>query len=215
MRLSIDEIKASYTEEDKERSKKDPWAYSVMRPISPYIAYPLIKWGITANQVTLFALVVGLIGCAHLTYGTYLTIIIGAVLVNTHGLADYVDGTIAKATNTITPYGARIDGISYLVMVGLLFICIGIGLHNPIYLVLGFIASYTRIARFAVSYQAQLPHEPSRPNILFRWGMVVITARDPLLLVCALTNALGFFLVLYAVANTCELGVILIRLFKK
>jgi len=132
-----------------------------------------------------------------------------------NGLLDYVDGDVARATNQVDEYGARWDGINYLVITGLLFMCVGFGLGGFPYLLLGVGASFVRIFRFAVTYQARLPASSSNSGILTRIGMAVIGAREPLLLVCAVTNTLGLFLMFYFVINVCELSMILVGLSSK
>lgn len=212
--MTLNEVRASYTGEKLESGIKDPWAHHVARPISFYIAWLLIRCRVTANSVTLVGLALGMAGCASLASGGYWAMIAGAVLVNIYGLLDYVDGDIARATKTESKYGARIDGLSYLVVTGLLFIAVGIGLRDPLYLWLGLAASYVRIFRYAVSYQSGLPSEGPQPNVLVRLGIIAITLREPLLLVCAITGTLHWFLVFYAVVHLGELGVILVRVFK-
>lgn len=214
--MNLEEIKAAYNEEERERARKDPWVYYVLRPISPYMAYPLIKWKISANQVTFVGLGVGLGGCGLLAFGHWM---LGAILVNLYAISDCVDGTIARATGTTSKYGARIDGTAYMIILALLFTCVGIGLYLQTgiltYLLLGMVASFIRMLRYAISFQAQLPHEGGKPNILIRLGMIAITIRDPLLLISALTGALGYFVAFYVLVHSCELLVILSKIAVK
>ena len=211
--MKLDEIKASYTGDKRNAGKKDPWAHFVLRPLSFYVAYPLINRGISANQVTFASLTSGLIGCAFLSLGFYWAVVIGAGIINIYALLDYVDGDIARATKTVTKYGAAIDGTSYMIVTSLLFIVIRIGLHNPLYLILGFTASLIRILRYAITFQAKLSstNNLSRVYIL---GVMAITSRDPVLFVCAIAGLLPVFLIFYVFANACELGAILVLLFR-
>lgn len=210
--LNLADIRASYTEGKREDARKDPWAHYVARPVSFYIALPLANWGVKPVNLVFTGLIIGLGGCFLLSLGHYWTIVLGATLVNINGLLDYVDGDVARATNTVDEYGARWDGINYLTITGLLFMCVGFGLGGFSYLLLGAGASFVRIFRFAVTYQAQLPASPSKPNILTRFGMAVIGVREPLLLMCAISNTLGLFLVFYFVVNVCELSAVLSKL---
>ena len=224
--MKLSEVKASYTKQKKEDGKKDPWANYIARPLSFYPAWLCIKLGITANQVTILGLLMGLIGCAYLGFGEF---IVGAILINLYGLADYIDGAIARATHTESNRGNILDGASYLLIASLLPIALGIGLYFNtetiltlpliLYLILGVIGAHSRIQRYALTYQAQLPSEPStgKRGILdlpIKVGMILLTLREPLLLICAITKSLDLFLILFALLGTLELSVILIKLFR-
>lgn len=211
--MKLDEIKASYTGDKKESGKKDPWAHFILRPLSFYVACPLINRGISANQVTFLSLASGLVGCAFLALGFYWAVVLGAVIINIYELLDYVDGDIARATNTTTQYGAAIDGTSYMIITSLLFVAIGIGLHNPLYLTLGLAASLIRMLRYAITFQAKLVL-PNKLNKIHTLGVLAITSRDPLLLICALANLLPWFLIFYVVINASELCAILVILIR-
>lgn len=211
--LSLADIKASYTEVKKEEAKKDPWAYYIARPISFYLTYWLIKMGVVTPVHVVFAgLGIGMVGCAFLMLGNYWAVILGAVLVNVHGLLDYVDGNVARTLNKVDKYGARMDGVSYLIITTLIFTSVGIGTG---YVALGLTAALLRLLRYAITYQHNLPGEPLKTNMLYRVGMVAITVREPLLLVCALTGTLYWFLAFYVVVHMGELGVILVKVFKR
>ena len=210
--MKLRDIRASYTNQKREDAKKDPWAHYVARPLSFYPAWLCIRLGISANTVTLSGLMIGLAGCMVFMFGQ---LIWGAVLVNIYGLMDYVDGDIARATKTQSTYGARLDGLSYLVITGVLFISIGIGLGEQSLIAVGFFASYTRILRYAISCQANLPSESGKPNIIYRIGMAIIGIREPLLLVCAIVGYLDIFICFYLAVHICELFVIVNKVVAK
>ena len=210
--MKLKEVKASYTADKKADAQKDPWAHFVARPISYYPAWLCIKLGISANVVTIVGLLIGISGCALMAYGY---MIWGAVLVNLYGLSDYIDGDIARATKTQSKYGARIDGLSYLVITALVFVCVGIGSGVHIILMIGIAASFIRIFRYAITYQADVPSESGKPSLIIRAGMAVIGAREPLLLVAAITGYLGIFVVFYAIANSAELLMIMIKILHR
>lgn len=212
---TLREIKGSYSGERRESGIKDPWAHYVARPLSFYIAWPLIKLRMSANTVTAAGLVLGVAGCALLAHGSYWGAVIGAVLVNLYGLSDYVDGAIARATNTTSEYGARIDGASYLIVLALLFVAVGAGLDGSAWLMIGIAASYIRVFRYAITYQHNIGGEGQNTNMFYRLGMIAITLREPLLLVCALAGVLHVFLVFYLAVNSLELGVVMVRAFRR
>lgn len=210
--MNLKEVKASYTADKIADAQKDPWAHYVARPLSFYPAWLCIKLGLSANSVTTAGFVIGAMGCVLFAYGH---LIWGAVLVNIYGLLDYADGDIARATNTQSDYGARLDGFSYLVITAALFVFVGIGLNSQILLVFGVAASFIRIFRFALSYQAQITAESGKPHIIIRMGMAIIGVREPLLLICAVAGYLEIFIYFYFVVNLCELVVVMQKVLKK
>jgi len=207
--MNLNDIRASYAGEKMQEGKKDPWAHYVARPLSFYISLWCVKMGVKANGVTFVSLGFGLAGCSFLVYGWH---IVGAVLINICGLLDYADGNIARATGNVTEYGKRIDGASYLIITSLLFTCVGIGIGYP---AMGLAVALIRILRYAITYQHNLRGESAKTNIFYKAGMFAITLRDPLLLVCVISGMLYWFLVFYAVVHLGELGIMLIRAFKK
>lgn len=210
--MNLSEVKASYTAGKRADALKDPWAHYVARPLSFYPAWLCIKLGISANIVTIIGLSLGLAGCIGFAYGH---MIWGAILVNVYGLLDYVDGDIARATKMQSDYGARLDGFSYMAIVAVLFVCVGIGLNNPQVLVFGVVASFIRTFRYAITYQAQVQSQGGKPNIFIRLGMATIGAREPLLLVCAISGHLDYFLYFYCAVNFCELLVVIPKVLRK
>lgn len=209
--MNLNAVKESYTVDKREDARKDPWAHYVARPLSFYPAWLCIKMGISANSVTIAGLLIGIGGCGLMAFGF---LVWGAVMVNIYGMMDYVDGDIARATNTQSEYGGRLDGLGYLVMTATLFISVGIGLNSMLLVALGTIASFTRIFRYAVSYQANLSPESGSPNILVRAGMAIIAIRDPLLLACAIAGCLDMFIYFYVVVNAGELLMVLSKVIK-
>ena len=210
--MKISEVKASYTAQKREDARKDPWAHYIIRPISFYPAWLCIQLGISANVVTLVGLTIGLAGCGLFLNGNMLW---GAILVNIFGLSDYVDGDIARATKTQSEYGGRIDGLCYLLMTGVVFICIGVGLQEPLLVIAGVVASYTRIFRYAITYQAKLPQEMGSPSLPIRIGMAAIGAREPMMLLCAIFGRSDIFLYFFAVVNFCEFVMILKKVVRR
>ncbi len=210
--MKLSEVKASYTVDKIADAQKDPWAHYVARPLSYYPAWLCIKLGISANATTIVGLLIGISGCALMAYGYMMW---GAILVNLYGLSDYVDGDIARATKTQSEYGGRLDGLSYLVITAFLFMSIGIGLNSPNVVMLGVGASFIRIFRFAITYQAQIPSESGKSNLLIRAGMAIIGVREPLLLICAIAGYLDIFIYFYFVINTLELLAVMLKIVRR
>jgi phosphatidylglycerophosphate synthase len=123
------------TEKKRESDRQAAYVFFVARPVSFYIAYVFLNLGISANQVTVIAVIVGLLGCILLASGLYWWAIIGGVLVNLWLVLDCVDGEIARYKahfGQISPIGAYIDSLNADIMYGALFISIGIGVYNSV-----------------------------------------------------------------------------------
>lgn len=219
MRITIREVKASYTADKREDARKDPWAHYVMRPLSFYVTYLLIRLGVVVPvRVVFVGMAIGLLGCVSFALGYlgyYWTMVLGAILININGLLDYVDGDMARTLNKVDEYGGRMDGLNYLLITGFLFISIGIGIHNMPWLFIGFMASFIRTLRFAITYQSQIASEEGKPNIVYRVGMATIGMREPLLLFCAIFGYLEIFLCFYAIVNIGEFFAVYWKVVKR
>ena len=106
------------------------WGYFVLRRASYYLAWLCLKLGISANAVTYFAFTIGFTGCIFLAFGSYGGMIVGALLVNICALLDYVDGNVARGSNSSGSYGKFLDSLGDFTISVLLFMSIGVGTFN-------------------------------------------------------------------------------------
>lgn len=125
--LTINDIRSTYSEEKKALDKRNLLGYFVLRKISFYLSWVFIKFGISANKVTAISMIIGCIGCILLAFGSYSGMIVAALILNIWTLLEFVDGTVARATNSTSNYGMFIDDLNACVMSGLLFIATGVG----------------------------------------------------------------------------------------
>jgi len=128
--ITINDIRSKFPEEKRRLDRDNPWLYFVMRPISFYPTWLFLKLGISANQTTYIGLIIGVIGCIFLAFGSHWAPIVGAALINIGYLFDVVDGNVARYTNSCSKYGQYIDGMATYIMVPLTFIAVGIGVFN-------------------------------------------------------------------------------------
>lgn len=151
--------------------KDNPWIYFVVRPVSFYPTWLFLRLGISANQTTLIGLIVGIIGCVFLAFGSYWSVITGAALVNIAFLLDVMDGNVARYSSSSTRYGDYLDRMASAIIIPLMFIAVGVGVFNypdpylnslsqsflgvdvdrNIYLVLGLLIALLNIFSFLVS----------------------------------------------------------------
>lgn len=108
------------------------------RKISIYLTRILLFTPITANQVTILGLIIGIISAFFFSGGNYL---IGAFLFMFAILLDFSDGEIARYRNNPTIKGVFLDIISHYIIDPLMFLGISIGVFkemlDPSVLVLG------------------------------------------------------------------------------
>ncbi|TKJ20182.1 MAG: hypothetical protein CEE43_13390 [Promethearchaeota archaeon Loki_b32] len=130
-----------------ERTKrKKAWWHSPAHFISPFITWILVKTPITANFVTVFGIVIGLIGLLLIGLGSNFFIILGFILLYLYYLSDEVDGEIARYKKQISLRGIYYDEIGHLIFLGWFFFAIGYSIYNIntefLYIILGAVASY-------------------------------------------------------------------------
>lgn len=96
-------VLAAYPPEKRQWDWIYPWIGGVLRPASFVITVPLMRLGVTANQVTALSGVVGLLGCGSLAWGTPGALLWGGVCVTLLNLLDCVDGNLARLRPTSGP----------------------------------------------------------------------------------------------------------------
>ena len=130
-----------------ERTKrKKAWWHSPAHFISPYITWILVKTPITANFVTVFGIIIGLIGLLLIGIGNHFFIILGFILLYLYQISDEVDGEIARYKKQISLRGIYYDEIGHLTILGCFFFAFGYSIYNIntkfLYIILGAVASY-------------------------------------------------------------------------
>lgn len=130
--FTIDEIRSKYTQEKQSLHRENLWGYFVLLKASYYPTWLFLKLDISANRVTISAIVIGCIGCLLLAFGWYWSVVVGALLINTAALFDYIDGNIARFTNSCSKLGGYLDTLQGYIITALLPLGIGIGLfYHP------------------------------------------------------------------------------------
>jgi phosphatidylglycerophosphate synthase len=164
MKVTIKEIKQKYLEK-KSYEKKYLWTYHVRRPLSYYIAWCLLRLGITANNVTLSYLLVGIMGCILLSTGNHLYFVVGALLVEFSNILDSVDGHIARFTGPSYVGYILDDWSGEIVHVSSMF-SLGIGLSkmSPVSMYISILPVIREDAFLYVGFLAAL-------SALFAWSV--------------------------------------------
>lgn len=87
----------------------DTHARKVFNPIFSKIARLMIYIGLSANQITFIAFVIGILSAVSLYFNRYL---LSFLLLWLSGLFDAVDGEVARQTNKKSLIGAQLDIVS-------------------------------------------------------------------------------------------------------
>ena len=100
-----------------------------LRPISFYVTYVLLKFKLTANQVTILSLFLGLCGMACFITGERFLFSLAVIFYLLSLILDFADGNIARTTDTATYYGKFLDGAVNAVIEIILPVSIAIGFY--------------------------------------------------------------------------------------
>lgn len=112
------------------KKKKDPVLSRIFyRPVSFYLASLATKMKLTANTVSYYSAVIGIIACLLFLIDHIAFKITGALLINLWLILDCTDGNIARSVKR-QPYGEFADGISSYILVGLMCTTIGFSVYQ-------------------------------------------------------------------------------------
>jgi len=126
-RQAFDEILTHYRSSKKmENDRKVFCHFRIYRPISWPLTVFSVKSGITANQMTLFRMILILVTCAVLSVGDSFNLRFGALMFFVCVCLDFVDGNIARLFESSNLFGKLIDGfVDSLTRLIFLFIALG------------------------------------------------------------------------------------------
>lgn len=98
------------------------------RPLAFLFVKMIYKTNLTPNQVTLAAMIVGLIGGVFFMFNTHSAFVIAGLLLISYDVLDCADGMLARLKKNGTPAGRILDGMADYVVTIFAYIAIGIGL---------------------------------------------------------------------------------------
>ncbi len=133
------------------KRKKDPILCRIFyRPVSFWIASIAANLGISANTVSYFSGIIGIIACLCFVPPIWELHIIGALLINSWLILDATDGNLARSVKS-QPFGEFADGISSYILVSLMCTMMGLSVYyeggawidagNPWIIFIGAVAS--------------------------------------------------------------------------
>jgi len=135
MKVNLQEILATYTDEKRESEKEEIWTYYVIRPLSWHPARWFVNAGISANKITVLSIVFVLIAAVLLTTSNLTAALWGAASLFIWGVLDCADGTVArfkKKTNSQGKYlGEFLDAAGAYAVYGLILPALGLYAVQP------------------------------------------------------------------------------------
>ena len=127
-----------------EEARIYPYMGHVLRKITPYFTKFFIESRVSANQVSLFSILFGVVGGFSLVSGDYYLMLVGCIVFyQLWNLFDCVDGEVARVTKDMSLGGRYLEGIHNPIIESGFVACFGIGLFRMlggmIFLYSGFI----------------------------------------------------------------------------
>src|SRR6202000_3483862 len=105
------------------------WSHRIVRPL----ARPLIRLGVTPNQITAFHLVMGLGIVATMVWGTPRANLVAGFAWLIACLLDRLDGEVARIGNMTSEAGHKFDDLVDTALSSLYFLGLGLGLRHEAY----------------------------------------------------------------------------------
>ncbi len=128
--FTLKDIRNQYTFEKQLQDKNTNfWVYLFNRKLSFYPTWLFLRLGLSANQITLLSIIVGLVGCVYFSFGGRDNFIIGAIFINVWAILDCVDGNMARLLNSSNKYGWFLDSITGFLLNSVLLFSLGIGIY--------------------------------------------------------------------------------------
>ena len=116
----------TYPPEKEKQNKETIWEHYFARKIAFLIAPFFLKTKMSANQISVLAIVVGVIAAILIMVGDFRIILFGAILMQFWLILDKVDGVIARYRKTVTRFGEFLEEFDGTIIAALFFSSIGI-----------------------------------------------------------------------------------------
>lgn len=97
--------------EQSKRNSGGPISKIFNRPISIRISEVLLKTKITPNQISLMSFIIAILAALFLSFGDYIYLIIGGILVQLSSIIDGCDGEVARLRLQESKYGGWFDAV--------------------------------------------------------------------------------------------------------
>ena len=139
---------ANLKKEARKGIETEPYAEYVIRPISIYFTWLIVRTPISANTVTVFQILVGVLGALLLAVPNIdgYAPIYGVILLQFSYVLDCVDGEVARWKKIESIRGVYLDIICHIIVISMFIFCFSFGIYVTIgssgIIILGAIASF-------------------------------------------------------------------------
>ena len=138
-----------------QKPQKDCFYYDRLRTISIYFTKIFLYTSITANQVTLITILLGLVVAILFTFGNYWYVIAGALLLQLAHILDCVDGEIARYRKNFSDTGIWLERVFHRNVSPILLFSLGYGSYISLgdinYLVAGSLISLFLLSSWSIA----------------------------------------------------------------
>lgn len=130
------------------------------RGLSYYFTWIFLQLGLTANQVSMIGLLIGILSAICFLSNNHSLFIIGSISLFLSQMADYCDGEVARyrkykeyPDELFREYGGFFDSLNHIA-IPLVFICMSFSFINyhPLALVIGFLSAAFRLLNSSFYY---------------------------------------------------------------
>lgn len=212
---------------DKEKANKETvWEHYFARKIAFLITSIFLKLKISANQISILAIITGIIAAILIMVGDFWVVLLGAILMQIWLILDKTDGIIARYRKTTSKFGEFLEEFSGAIIATLFFSSIGAAASKlpgflpfspqlPPYLliILGILTSLFVIFRHLIfrHFEAVFKKEEIKSESLFASGRLstfykiaikflgIYSLAQPLLILAIIFNFLGLYTLVYFV----------------
>lgn len=129
----------------EDRKRRSDWWHYPFTFISKYITWILVKTSVTANFITIFGCITGLLGLLFVGFGNNVFIILGFILLYVYFLSDEIDGEVARYKKQVSIKGIYYDQVCHFIFLGCFFTSFGFNIYRVnsefLYIILGFLGS--------------------------------------------------------------------------
>jgi len=214
-----------YPPEKQKENKATIWEYYFARKIAFLVTPIFLKTKISANQVSILAIITGIIAAILIMLGDFWQIFLGAILMQIWLILDKVDGVVARYRKTVTSFGKFLEELEGAVIAALFFSSIGVAaskfpgflpffpqLSPYLFIILGILTSFFVIFRHSVCRHFEvvfLDNEKRKSESLYRRGVLstfykmaikflgIYSLAQPIFILAIIFNFLGLYTLVY------------------
>lgn len=219
-----------YPTEKEKQNKETIWEHYFARKIAFLITPIFLKLKVSANQISILAIITGIGAAILIIVGDFWIILLGAILMQLWLIFDKVDGIIARYKKTITQFGEFLEEFDGVVIAALFFSSIGVAASKfpgPLpfslefsphfFIILGILTSFFIVFRHLVFRHFEaifLKEKKTKSASLFASGRLstfykiaikflgIYSLAQPLFILAIIFNFLGLYTLVYFIIQT-------------